>query len=81
MQREIVLDTETTGLDPKRGDRIVLESGQEYEVAVPDGARNAWRWSDRSETLRRIHTQAVAETAVAASGVFVDGVYVSGVFA
>lgn len=49
--------------DPKRGDRVVVtENGasKTYEVCVPDGSQNAWRWADRSETLRRIHTMAVA---------------------
>jgi DNA polymerase III subunit epsilon len=44
MRREIVLDTETTGLDPKRGDRLIeigciellnrIPSGQEYHVFI-----------------------------------------------
>ncbi len=49
--------------DPKRGDRVVVtENGasKSYEVCVPDGSQNAWRWADRSESIRRIHTMAVA---------------------
>ena len=49
--------------DPKRGDRVVVtENGasKSYEVCVPNGSQNAWRWADRSETLRRIHTMAVS---------------------
>ncbi len=44
MQREIVLDTETTGLDPKRGDRLIeigcvellnrIPTGREFHVFV-----------------------------------------------
>jgi DNA polymerase-3 subunit epsilon len=44
MQREIVLDTETTGLDPKKGDRLVeigcvellnrIPTGREYHVFI-----------------------------------------------
>ena len=79
--RDFLIHTDDLALEPRRGDRIVLANGQQYEVAIPDGGRNPWRWSDRSETLRRIHTQAVATPAVVSTGVFVDGVYVSGVFA
>ncbi len=44
MQREIVLDTETTGLDPKKGDRLIeigcvelinrIPTGREYHVYI-----------------------------------------------
>ena len=79
--RDFLIHVDDLAADPRRGDRIVLEDGQQYEVAIPDGGRNPWRWSDRSEKLRRIHTQAVAAQAVVTTGVFVDGVYVPGVFA
>jgi hypothetical protein len=48
--------------DPKKGDRIVTtEYGTEviYEVSIPGGAEHHWRWSDRNQNLRRIHTQVV----------------------
>jgi DNA polymerase III subunit epsilon len=35
--REIVLDTETTGLDPLRGDRVVEIGGVELENFIPTG--------------------------------------------
>ena len=37
MLREIVLDTETTGLDPAAGDRIVEIGCVELENHVPTG--------------------------------------------
>lgn len=51
--------------DPSRGDKVlVAENGttKQYEVCVPDGSRNAWRWADRSEQVRRIHTQVVSSS-------------------
>jgi hypothetical protein len=52
--------------DPKKGDRIVTtEYGTEviYEVSIPGGAEHHWRWSDRNQNLRRIHTQVVQSAA------------------
>ncbi len=60
--RDFLIHRDELTQDPKRGDRIAVdEQGSEklYEVAIPAGADNPWRWSDRSEKLRRIHTQAV----------------------
>ena len=37
MPREIVLDTETTGLDPKKGDRLVEVAGVEIINRIPTG--------------------------------------------
>ena len=37
MLREIVLDTETTGLDPKTGDRLVEIAGVELINSIPTG--------------------------------------------
>lgn len=55
---------------PQRGDQIdVNENGslRTYEVTIPGAESQAWRWSDRSERIRRIHTMAVASTASSGS--------------
>ena len=53
--QDFFVDTTDLAQDPKKGDRIVA-GGATYEVMVPPGAEHHWRWSDRSKTLRRIHT-------------------------
>lgn len=61
--RDFMVHRDDLAQDPALGDRVVVnENGVEtqYEVCVPNGSQNAWRWADRSETLRRIHTMAVA---------------------
>jgi hypothetical protein len=61
--RDFFIHRDDLPQDPKRGDKIAVdENGSEklYEVSIPDGSRNAWRWADRSETVRRIHTMAVS---------------------
>lgn len=61
--RDFMVHRDDLAQDPVLGDRVVVnENGVEtqYEVCVPNGSQNAWRWADRSETLRRIHTMAVA---------------------
>lgn len=79
--RDFLIHSDDLRQDPARGDRVaVTEDGVEklYEVAVPDGSRNAWRWSDRSETIRRIHTMAVSgSTAVPNATLLVRAVGVS----
>jgi hypothetical protein len=69
--RDFLIHRDDLAVDPKRGDRIaVVENGAEqlYEVAIPAGADNAWKWSDRSEKLRRIHTQRIETNTPAATG-------------
>ena len=39
MQREIVLDTETTGLDAKKGDRLIEIGCIELINRIPSGRR------------------------------------------
>lgn len=44
---------------PVRGDTITLREGPVEavcKVVIPDGNEQAWRWSDRSHTIKRIHT-------------------------
>lgn len=53
--QDFFVDTTDLAQDPKKGDRIVA-AGVNYEVMIPPGAEHHWRWSDRSKTLRRIHT-------------------------
>lgn len=69
--RDFLIHRDDVWQDPALGDRLSLtENGAErlYEVSIPNGSQNAWRWSDRSETVRRIHTMAVTGPSVAPSG-------------
>lgn len=79
--RDFFISRDELAQDPKRGDRIVVtESGvsKSYEVCVPEGAQNPWRWSDRSEKIRRIHTMAYSgSTAVPNQNLLVRAVGVS----
>jgi len=48
---------------PARGDTITFREGPVEalcKVVIPDGNDQAWRWSDRSHTVRRIHTMETA---------------------
>lgn len=48
---------------PARGDTITFIEGPVEalcKVVIPDGNDQAWRWSDRSHTVRRIHTMETA---------------------
>jgi len=78
--KDFLIHRDELAQDPKRGDRIaVTENGSEkvYEVSIPAGADYPWRWSDRKETLRRIHTHAVQGAAVANESLLVRAVGVS----
>lgn len=44
-------------VEPQRGDRIDVD-GKTYEVNS-DGAAPPWEWSDRFQTVYRIHTKEV----------------------
>ena len=57
--RDFLVDTTDLAQDPKRGDKLVY-GGATYEVTIPPGAEHHWRWSDRNQTLRRIHTMVVS---------------------
>ena len=57
--RDFFIHRDELPQDPKKGDTVaVVENGAEtlYEVMVPPGAQNHWRWSDRNQAIRRIHT-------------------------
>lgn len=61
--RDFFIHLDDLAQDPQRGDKIVVtenDTEKTYQVTIIDGARQAWRWADRSQTLRRIHTMAVA---------------------
>lgn len=48
--------------DPVRGMRITLVEGgrtQVYEAAPPSNGETCWEWTDRLQTLRRIHATPV----------------------
>ena len=58
--RDWLIHVDDLAQDPKRGDVIsATVDGVEtlYEVAVPAGAQNHWRWNDRLQRIRRVHTQ------------------------
>jgi hypothetical protein len=57
--RDFLVNTTDLAQDPKKGDKVIY-SGVTYEVGVPPGAQHHWRWSDRNQTLRRIHTMVVS---------------------
>jgi len=49
--------------DPVRGMRMTLVEGgrtQVYEAAAPSQGETVWQWTDRLQTLRRIHATPVA---------------------
>ena len=52
-----------TRLTPQEGDRIAdaFEDGEErvYELILPPGGGNPWRWSDLNQTTYRVHTKRV----------------------
>lgn len=79
--RDFLIHRDDLQQDPVRGDEIVVdEEGIEktYEVCVPDGAQNPWRWANRSESLRRIHAMAKSgSTAVPNSTLLVRAAGVS----
>lgn len=69
--RDFLIHRDDLPQDPKRGDKIaVVENGGEqiYEVAIPAGGDYPWKWSDRSEKLRRIHTQRVQTVTPSSTG-------------
>jgi hypothetical protein len=79
--RDFFIHRDELPQDPKRGDKVALvENGSEqlYEVSIPDGSKAPWRWADRSQTTRRIHTMAVqGSSAVLNSTLLVRAVGVS----
>lgn len=72
--RDFLIHRDELTQSPKRGDKIaVTENGIDklYEVSIPAGMDNPWRWSDRSESLRRIHTQSVQATSATSTALLV----------
>lgn len=63
--RDFLISASDLPGDPGRGDTITetAASGviRVYEVAIVAGAPNAWSWGDRSQRIRRIHTQLIEE--------------------
>lgn len=63
--RDYMISVEDYPAIPRRGDRIseTDQSGtvRVYEVSMPGGVVNPWKWADRSQRVRRIHT-ALVET-------------------
>lgn len=49
-------------VEPRRGDRIVLRAGDDYETfeVLPFGGEPLWRWCDPYRKQLRVHTKRVA---------------------
>lgn len=65
--RDFFIHRDELTQDPQRGDLVVVtENGLQktYKVTIVDGTKQAWRWSDRSERIRRIHTMGVGQSVV-----------------
>lgn len=57
--RDFVIADAELGFVPARGDTIVVTEGgteKTYKVIQPDGSMQCWRWVDRNQNVRRIHT-------------------------
>lgn len=75
--RDFFVHVDDLSQDPKKGDRLLLtENGVSvtYEVMIPSGAQHHWQWADRRQTIRRIHTMVVAETAGTAGTLLVRAI-------
>lgn len=62
--RDFLIADAELGRVPARGDTIVVTEGgieRTYKVSIPDGSRQAWRWVDRNQNVRRIHTLEVEQ--------------------
>lgn len=84
--RDFFLAVSDVAADPVRGDVIAVTTDDDveqlYTVTIPAGSSQAWRWADRRQTVRRVHTMRMPSAApVPVGGVFVPGVFVEGVFA
>jgi hypothetical protein len=61
--RDFIIASSELHHTPERGDTITLVEGPieaVCKVVIPEGNDQAWRWSDRSHTVRRIHTMETA---------------------
>jgi hypothetical protein len=66
--RDFYVHVDDLPIIPKRGDVVTMSDGgvdRTYEVTIPGGANAPWRWSDRLQTIRRIHTMQTASVATA----------------
>ena len=57
--RDFVIADAELGFVPVRGDTVMVTEGgieRTYRVIQPDGSMQCWRWVDRNQNVRRIHT-------------------------
>jgi hypothetical protein len=57
--RDFFIHRDELPQDPKKGDVVAIteyDAETTYEVMIPPGAQHHWRWSDRNQAIRRIHT-------------------------
>lgn len=62
--RDFFVSASDLPAEPKRGDTITVEDAtgtHVYEVTIPGNEKHPWRWCDRSQRLRRIHTMRVED--------------------
>lgn len=73
MTREIILDTETTGLDPKKGDRIIEIGCLELENLQPTGRQfQAYINPERSVSEKTIEITGLTDAHLVDKPVFAD---------
>ncbi len=58
-ERDYLIPASELPNDPQRGDQITEDGVGTFEAVAP-GGEPAWRWSDQTRTVFRIHTKKVS---------------------